>query len=72
MLIKISLSLDPGGAGRIQGVSLQLCIEQTTVSFPIADPIAAVATTTATLSLANKSIVQRQNAFFREVTASHS
>ena len=69
MLIYISVSLDLGGAGRIQGLSLQLYIKQATISFPIANSIPAVAAAAAISSMAGNSIVQRQNAFSHEVTA---
>ena len=47
MLIKICLSLEPGGAGTIQGLPLQLYIKKRSVSFPTTNSIATVATTAA-------------------------
>ncbi len=44
MLKKLSLSLEPGDAGTIQGLSLQLHIKQTNIPFLTTNSIAAVAT----------------------------
>lgn len=57
-LMKIPSSLEPGDVGRSQELFLQQYIKQTAISFLTINSIAAIATATATLSMADKSIVQ--------------